>query len=46
MSLTPIAVDVSVRGRILYLTNRGHRIAAIVPIPLAEEVEQQNPATG
>ncbi|WP_255218867.1 type II toxin-antitoxin system prevent-host-death family antitoxin, partial [Actinomadura formosensis] len=28
--------DAAVRGRITYITNRGRRIAAIVPVPIAE----------
>ncbi|WP_433230616.1 type II toxin-antitoxin system prevent-host-death family antitoxin [Actinomadura formosensis] len=29
----------AVRGRITYITNRGRRIAAIVPVPIAETAE-------
>jgi antitoxin (DNA-binding transcriptional repressor) of toxin-antitoxin stability system len=32
--------NVSVRGRIIYVTNHGRRIAAIVPVPVAERSEQ------
>ena len=32
--------DVAVRGRIVYITNHGRRIAAIVPVPVAEQIEQ------
>ncbi len=28
--------ETAVRGQIFYVTNRGRRIAAIVPIPVAE----------
>lgn len=28
--------DVAVRGTIIYVTNRGRRIAALVPVPIAE----------
>ncbi|WP_113700055.1 type II toxin-antitoxin system prevent-host-death family antitoxin [Nonomuraea lactucae] len=33
----------AVRGRITYITNRGRRIAAVVPVPIAEAAE---PAQG
>ncbi|MDZ5446311.1 type II toxin-antitoxin system prevent-host-death family antitoxin [Micromonospora sp. 4G57] len=32
--------DVAVRGRIIYVTNHGRRIAAIVPVPVAEQINQ------
>ncbi|WP_433730585.1 hypothetical protein ACQP2Y_20485 [Actinoplanes sp. CA-051413] len=32
--------SVTVRGRIIYVTNHGRRIAAIVPVPVAEQIEQ------
>lgn len=32
--------DVAVRGQIIYVTNHGRRIAAIVPVPVAEQSEQ------
>ncbi|WP_239130013.1 type II toxin-antitoxin system prevent-host-death family antitoxin [Sinosporangium siamense] len=32
--------EAAVRGRITYITNRGRRIAAVVPVPLAEAAEQ------
>jgi prevent-host-death family protein len=32
--------DVTVRGRIIYVTNHGRRIAALVPVPLAERIDQ------
>jgi len=31
--------DVAVRGRIIYVTNNGRRVAALVPVPVAEQVE-------
>ncbi|QYC42027.1 hypothetical protein Nocox_22115 [Nonomuraea coxensis DSM 45129] len=31
--------DAAVRGQITYITNRGRRIAAIVPVPVAETAE-------
>jgi prevent-host-death family protein len=32
--------DVTVRGRIVYITNNGRRVAALVSVPAAEQVEQ------
>jgi prevent-host-death family protein len=32
--------DVAVRSRIVYITNNGRRIAAIVPVPMAEQIDQ------
>jgi hypothetical protein len=32
--------DVAVRGQTIYVTNHGRRIAAIVPVPVAEQSEQ------
>lgn len=32
--------DVAVRGRIVYVTNNGRRIAALVPVPMAELIDQ------
>lgn len=32
--------DVAVRGHIVYVTSHGRRIAAVVPVPLAEQIEQ------
>ncbi|WP_171843059.1 hypothetical protein [Carbonactinospora thermoautotrophica] len=31
----------SVYGQITYITNRGRRVAAIVPVPVAETAEDQ-----
>lgn len=28
--------DIAVRGHVVYITNHGHRIAALVPVPMAE----------
>lgn len=30
----------SARGRITYITSRGRRVAAVVPLPVAEEAER------
>jgi prevent-host-death family protein len=32
--------DVSARGRIVYITSRGRRIAAIVPLAVAEDADR------
>ena len=32
--------DVAVRGRIIYIANNGRRVAALVPVPVAEQSEQ------
>ncbi|MFC7721061.1 type II toxin-antitoxin system prevent-host-death family antitoxin [Nonomuraea recticatena] len=29
--------DAAVRGQITFITNRGRRVAAVVPVPIAEE---------
>ncbi|MBB4777089.1 MULTISPECIES: type II toxin-antitoxin system prevent-host-death family antitoxin [Actinomadura] len=36
--------DAAVRGRITYITNRGRRIAAVVPVPIAETADQDHDA--
>jgi prevent-host-death family protein len=33
--------DVSVRGQIVYITSHGRRVAAIVPVPMAEQIENR-----
>lgn len=38
-TLPDVLHDVSVRGRITYVTNHGRRVAAIVPVPEAEAIE-------
>ncbi len=35
----------AVRGRITYVTNRGRRIAAIVPAPIAEAADEDSRVT-
>lgn len=37
--LADLVTDAAVRGVITYLTNRGRRVAAIVPVPAAEAAE-------
>lgn len=40
-SLPDVLHDVSVRGRIVYVTNHGRRVAALVPVPEAEALEAE-----
>jgi prevent-host-death family protein len=35
--LAAILNDAAVRGRVTFITNRGRRVAAIVPVSIAEE---------
>lgn len=42
-TLSEVLNDTVVRGRITYVTSRGRRIAAIVPVPDAEVIEAQKP---
>lgn len=39
-ALAGVLNDVAVYGKILYVTNRGRRITAIVPVPVAEQIDQ------
>lgn len=39
-NLAEIINAASVRGETTYITNRGRRVAAIVPAPVAEQAEQ------
>ena len=32
--------EVAVRGQTIYVTNHGRRVAAIVPVPVAEQIDQ------
>ena len=38
-ALSDVLNETAVRGRITYVTSRGRRIAAIVPVPDAEAIE-------
>jgi prevent-host-death family protein len=38
--LADVLNDAAVRGHITYITNRGRRIAAVVPVPIAEAAER------
>ena len=40
-ALSDVLNETAVRGRITYVTSRGRRIAAIVPVPEAEAIEEQ-----
>jgi prevent-host-death family protein len=41
--LADVLNDSAVRGRITYVTSRGRRIAAVVPVQLAEAAEAEQP---
>jgi len=38
-NLAEVLNDTAVHGRITYITRNGRRIAAIVPVPVAEQVD-------
>lgn len=38
-SLSDVVNETAVRGQITYVTSRGRRLAAIVPVPEAEAIE-------
>jgi prevent-host-death family protein len=49
MQLADVLHEATVRGRVTYVTSRGRRIAAIVPVAMAEGAEEgkeapENPA--
>ena len=39
-NLAAILNEVAVRGQTIYVTNHGRRIAALVPVPVAEQIHQ------
>lgn len=43
-TLPDIVNEAAVRGTVTYLTNRGRRVAAIVPVVIAEQAEDRPPA--
>ena len=43
--LADVLNDAAVRGRITYITSRGRRVAAVVPVPVAEAADE-TPSTG
>lgn len=40
-NLAELVNEAAVRGVIIYLTNRGRRVAAIVPLDIAETAERE-----
>jgi prevent-host-death family protein len=40
-SLADVLNGAAVRGEITYVTSRGRRIAAVVPVPVAEAAERE-----
>jgi prevent-host-death family protein len=40
-NLAELVSQAAVRGVTTYLTNRGRRVAAIVPVPVAERAERE-----
>ncbi|MFJ5038008.1 type II toxin-antitoxin system prevent-host-death family antitoxin [Streptomyces parvulus] len=40
-SLSDVVNETAVRGRVTYITSRGRRVAAIVPVPDAEAIEAE-----
>jgi prevent-host-death family protein len=45
-TLADVLNDAAVRGQITYVTSRGRRIAAVVPVPVAETEEQRRSSGG
>lgn len=43
-TLAGVLNDVAVRGKVVYVTNHGRRIAALVPVTIAESLEQSRAA--
>jgi prevent-host-death family protein len=43
-ALSEVVNETAVRGRITYVTSRGRRVAAIVPVPEAEAIEARRSA--
>lgn len=41
--LADVLNDTAVYGRITYITSRGRRVAAIVPVPVADQVATTSP---
>lgn len=44
--LSDVLNETAVRGRITYVTSRGRRVAAIVPVPDAEAIEAKKQPEG
>lgn len=45
-ALSDVVNETAVRGRITYVTSRGRRVAAIVPVPDAEAIESSKQPEG
>lgn len=45
-ALSDVVNETAVRGRITYVTSRGRRVAAIVPVPDAEAIEAKKQPEG
>jgi prevent-host-death family protein len=45
-TLSEVVNETAVRGRITYVTSRGRRVAAIVPVPDAEAIEAKRQPEG
>lgn len=45
-SLADVINDAAVRGQITYITSRGRRIAAVVPVAIAEAAEPRGSDAG
>mgnify|MGYP001581193361 FL=1 len=45
-SISDVINETAVRGHITYVTTRGRRVAAIVPVPVAEAAEAQRQPGG
>jgi prevent-host-death family protein len=43
--LADVLNETAVRGQITYITSRGRRVAAIVPVPVAEAAEREDDGT-
>lgn len=43
--LADVVNAAAVRGQVVYVTSRGRRVAAVVPVPLAEAVEERRAAS-
>lgn len=44
--LADVLNDAAIRGKITYVTSRGRRIAAVVPLPIAEEADSESGSDG
>lgn len=44
VAISDVVNEAAVRGHITYITSRGRRVAAIVPVPDAEQIEASRQA--